>query len=163
MIEQLSLEPLLPTSNPKINIARTGTALGGAINEAVPRLTELAADGEMAGIRALLGEIVGASWSQDVIQGGVLGGGWRVDLTRIGRLIKARWWVLVLVAALGAIPAVVITSRRNDAIQPVFQASQTITFTQDEEDRTGEGLSSAVEAAQARCGGGQREEPRPPW
>ena len=72
MIEQLSLEPLLPTSNPKINIARTGTALGGAINEAVPRLTELAADGEMAGIRALLGEIVGASWSQDVIQGGVL-------------------------------------------------------------------------------------------
>ncbi|HEX2369036.1 MAG TPA: hypothetical protein VHM94_07375 [Acidimicrobiia bacterium] len=71
-----------------------------------------------------------------------------MDLTRIGRLIKARWWVLVLVAALGAIPAVVITSRRNDAIQPVFQASQTITFTQDEEDRTGEGLSSAVEAAQ---------------
>ena len=71
-----------------------------------------------------------------------------MDLTRIGRLIKARWWVLVLVAALGAIPAVVITSRRNDAIQPVFQATRTVTFTQDEEDRTGEGLSSAVEAAQ---------------
>ncbi len=71
-----------------------------------------------------------------------------MDLTRIGRLIKARWWVLVLVAALGAIPAVVITSRRNDAIQPVFQATRTITFTQGEADRTGEGLSSAVEAAQ---------------
>jgi Mrp family chromosome partitioning ATPase len=71
-----------------------------------------------------------------------------VDLSRIGRLIKARWWVLVLVSALGAIPAVVITSQRNDAIQPVFRASQTITFTQSEEDRTGEGLSSAVEAAQ---------------
>ncbi len=71
-----------------------------------------------------------------------------MDLTRIGRLIKARWWVLVMVAALGAIPAVVITSRRNDAIQPVFQATRTITFTQGEADRTGEGLSSAVEAAQ---------------
>ena len=71
-----------------------------------------------------------------------------MDLKRIGRLIKARWWVLVLVAALGAIPAVVITSRRNDAIQPVFQSTRTVTFTQGEADRTGDGLSSAVEAAQ---------------
>ncbi len=71
MTEQLSLEPLLPTSNPKINVARTGASLGGAIGDAVPQLAKLAGDGDMAGIRALLGEVVGASWSQDVIQGGV--------------------------------------------------------------------------------------------
>ncbi len=71
MTEQLSLEPLVPTSNPKINVARTGASLGGAIGDAVPQLAKLAGDGDMAGIRALLGEVVGASWSQDVIQGGV--------------------------------------------------------------------------------------------
>ena len=70
MTEQLSLEPLLPTSNPKINVARTGASLGGAIGDAVPQLAKLAGDGDMAGIRALLGEVVGASWSRDAIEGG---------------------------------------------------------------------------------------------
>jgi Mrp family chromosome partitioning ATPase/capsular polysaccharide biosynthesis protein len=51
-----------------------------------------------------------------------------MELTRLRRMVRARWWLVVAMAAIGAVAAIAFTNYSNDNIEPRYAAIATIDF-----------------------------------
>lgn len=70
-----------------------------------------------------------------------------MDLSRLRRMLRARWWLVVILAVLGLVVALAVTSLQNDRIEPRFSATATVEFipapTEEEPVATGSGRGSS--------------------
>lgn len=51
-----------------------------------------------------------------------------MDLSRLRRMVRARWWLVVIMALVGFVVALAVTNLQNDRIEPRFSATATIEF-----------------------------------
>ncbi len=62
-----------------------------------------------------------------------------MDLSRLRRMVRARWWLVAVLAILGFVIALAVTNLQNDNIEPRYSATATIEFiaAESEEDSGG--------------------------
>ncbi len=70
-----------------------------------------------------------------------------MELSRLLRIARARWWLFVALAGVGLVAGFVITSVSNSRIKPEFEAIAPVLFTFENDDDRQTGLQNLVEAA----------------
>ena len=70
-----------------------------------------------------------------------------MELSRLLRIARARWWLFAVLASVGLVAGVVLTSLNNSRIQPMFETIAPVLFTYENDDDRQTGLQGVVEEA----------------
>lgn len=74
-----------------------------------------------------------------------------MELSRLIRLARARWWLFAIIAGIGLVAGVVLTQLRNDRIEPQFEAFANVLFTFENDDDRQRGLQGLVASAEEQA------------